>query len=219
MASDSTSTAFHNHDFDALLTASKQWTGRALRLRQSGQTSRCPTNISLPTKFSSCKTSPRASAKISSWPFSLSLYSSSSGLTWHTADAALGQISQPSRSPSHSDKEGHCVRGVHGRRERHCGEGCVAQLQVGRRKQNQGNLSSSCNVDRITDRHPFCRLLLRGSKSCCLVFSLYWQFRCTFYITLYCSFNPSSLLQSLSTSAVDIAPFVQRSSNSIKVHW
>jgi RNA recognition motif-containing protein len=59
------------------------------------------------------------------------------------------QIPQPSRGPSHPDKEGHRFRRVHGRGECYCCEGRAAQLQVGWRKQDQGALSDfslSCSL-------------------------------------------------------------------------
>lgn len=48
------------------------------------------------------------------------------------------QISKPARSPAHSNKAGHRVRGVFGRGERRGCQGCSAQLQARRREQDQG---------------------------------------------------------------------------------
>jgi len=48
------------------------------------------------------------------------------------------QIPQPLRSPSHSNQEGHCLRRVCGRGQRHYRKGAATQLQAGRREQDQG---------------------------------------------------------------------------------
>lgn len=50
------------------------------------------------------------------------------------------QVYKSSRSSSHPDEERYCLRGVHGRSKLERSEGCSAQLQVGRREQNQGLL-------------------------------------------------------------------------------
>ena len=51
------------------------------------------------------------------------------------------QIPQPVRSTSYSNEEGHCLRGIHRRRQRDCRQGRATQLQVGRREQDQSPYS------------------------------------------------------------------------------
>lgn len=122
--------------------------------RRRDPQSRCPTSTSHRTRFSSCKTSPSRSQRTSSTPSSPSASlppsfpHSPSFLRWLRRTDRLTfppyiQISQPIRSPSHSDEEGHCVRGVPRRGECECGEGCTAQLQARRGEQDQGASLSS----------------------------------------------------------------------------
>lgn len=53
------------------------------------------------------------------------------------------KVSEPARSSSYSNKEGHRIRGVYGRGKRKRCEGRAPQLQAGRREQNQGDFSAS----------------------------------------------------------------------------
>lgn len=57
---------------------------------------------------------------------------------------ARAQISEPARSASHPHEEGHRVRRVHRRGQRHNGERRAAQLQARWREQNQGVSPRPC---------------------------------------------------------------------------